>query len=138
VACYNPDNRHQRIPAWSEDNQEGRWRSYTCEELLKRDMVNMDLFWFKDKSLEDSASLPDPDIIAAAIAEDLQAALDGFAAVAADLRGYHRSTRGPHGVSSMLWCKRSGHDYWDGMAEAGDHRGGISVWRRYHGAAEGQ
>ena len=31
--------------------------------------------WLKDESLEDSANLPDPDIIAAEIVEDLQAAL---------------------------------------------------------------
>jgi hypothetical protein len=32
-----------------------------------------------DKSLEDSANLPEPDVIAAEIAEDLQAALNQFA-----------------------------------------------------------
>ena len=26
VACYNPDNRHERTPTWSEDNPDGRWR----------------------------------------------------------------------------------------------------------------
>jgi type I restriction enzyme M protein len=36
--------------------------------------VNLDIFWLKDESLEDSANLPDPDVIAAEIAEDLQAA----------------------------------------------------------------
>jgi type I restriction enzyme M protein len=36
--------------------------------------------------LEDSASLPDPDVLAAEIVEDLQAALDEFALIAADLR----------------------------------------------------
>ncbi|MGH2391084.1 MAG: HsdM family class I SAM-dependent methyltransferase, partial [Chloroflexota bacterium] len=86
VACYNPANRRDRRPTWSEDNPEGRWRSYGYEELTNRDKINLDLFWLKDKSLEDSASLPDPDSIAAEIADDLQAALDGFAAIAADLR----------------------------------------------------
>ena len=40
----------------------------------------------KDDSLEDSANLPDPDVIAAEIVEDLQAALDEFALIASDLR----------------------------------------------------
>ena len=40
----------------------------------------------KDESLEDSANLPDPDVIAAEIVEDLQAALDEFALIAADLK----------------------------------------------------
>lgn len=85
VTCYNPANRHDRRPTWSPDNPEGRWRSYTYEELVKRDKLNLDLFWLKDKSLEDSESLPDPDIIAAEIVDDLQAALDGFAAIIAEL-----------------------------------------------------
>ena len=86
AACYNPANRRDRRATWSETNPEGRWRSYEYAELVKRDKINLDLFWLKDTSLEDSASLPDPDIIAAEIADDLQAALDGFAAIAADLR----------------------------------------------------
>jgi type I restriction enzyme M protein len=35
-------------------------------------------------ALKDSANLPDPDVIAAQIAEDLQAALDQFAQIAAE------------------------------------------------------
>lgn len=86
VACYNPENRRDRTPTWSEENPEGRWRRYPYDELAKRDKVNLDLIWLKDKSLEDSANLPDPDAIALEIVEDLQAALDSFAAIAADLR----------------------------------------------------
>jgi len=37
-------------------------------------------------SLEDSANLPDPDVIAAEIVEDLEAALQQFAAIANDLK----------------------------------------------------
>ena len=48
--------------------------------------ASLDIFWLKDESLEDSANLPDPDVIAAEIAEDLQAALDQFTQIAADLR----------------------------------------------------
>jgi type I restriction enzyme M protein len=40
----------------------------------------------KDESLEDSANLPDPDIIATEIVEDLQAALAQFAEIASDLK----------------------------------------------------
>ena len=42
--------------------------------------------WLKDESLEDSANLPDPDVIAAEIVEDLQAALAQFAEIASDLK----------------------------------------------------
>jgi type I restriction enzyme M protein len=86
VACYNPKNRHERKPTWSENNPQGRWRAYDYEVLLKRDKLNLDIFWLKDESLEDSANLPDPDIIAAEIVEDLQAALAQFAEIASDLK----------------------------------------------------
>ena len=52
----------------------------------RRDKVNLDIFWLKDESLEDSANLPDPDVIAAEIVEDLEAALEQFAAIAEDLK----------------------------------------------------
>jgi type I restriction enzyme M protein len=87
VACYNPANRHERIPTWSEANSQGRWRAFRYDELLARDKVNLDIFWLRDESLEDSAALPDPDVLAAEIVEDLQAALEQFAAIAEDLSG---------------------------------------------------
>jgi type I restriction enzyme M protein len=40
----------------------------------------------KDESLEDSANLQPPDVIAQEIVEDLEAALQQFAAIAADLK----------------------------------------------------
>jgi type I restriction enzyme M protein len=55
------------------------------DELIKRDKASLDIFWLKDESLENSANLPDPDVIAAEIVEDLQA-LDEFALIANDLK----------------------------------------------------
>ncbi|WP_152050387.1 class I SAM-dependent DNA methyltransferase [Tautonia marina] len=81
VACYHPENRHERRPTWTESTPEGRWRPYTYEELLKRDKVSLDLFWLRDESLEDSAGLEDPDVIASEIVEDLRAALAEFEAI---------------------------------------------------------
>lgn len=81
-----PANRHDRRPTWSQATAEGRWRAYDYEELIKRDKVNLDLFWLRDDSLEDAASLPEPGLIAEEIAEDLQSALDQFAAIADDLK----------------------------------------------------
>ena len=86
VKCYNPKNRHRRQPTWCEKNPEGRWRCFDYEELVKRDKVNLDIFWLKDKSLEDSDDLPDPDVIAQEIADDLQAALDQFSSIANGLK----------------------------------------------------
>ena len=82
VDCYKPGNRQRRKSNWSEATPEGRWRVYDYEELIKRDKMNLDLFWLKDKSLEDSDDLPDPDVIADEIADDLQTALDQFRSIA--------------------------------------------------------
>jgi type I restriction enzyme M protein len=79
VSCYNAENRHAR-------KESERFKQFAYEDLLKRDKVSLDIFWLKDESLEDSANLPDPDVIAAEIAEDLQAALDQFAQIATDLK----------------------------------------------------
>lgn len=79
VKCYNPRNRHNRKEA-------ERFKAFTYEELLKRDKVNLDIFWLKDESLEDSANLPPPDEIAEEIVEDLEAALEQFSAVLEDLQ----------------------------------------------------
>lgn len=63
-----------------------RLHVFSYDELIKRDKVSLDIFWLKDDSLEDSANLPDPDVIAGEIAEDLQAALDQFLQIAAELK----------------------------------------------------
>jgi type I restriction enzyme M protein len=47
--------------------------------------VNLDIFWLRDESLEDTENLPDPDILAEEIMEDLEAALEQFRLIAADL-----------------------------------------------------
>ena len=82
VENYRPGKRHLRKPSWTESIPEGRWRSYDYEDLMKRDKVNLDIFWLKDDSLEDSADLPAPDILAQEIADDLQTALELFTAIA--------------------------------------------------------
>ena len=79
VARYNAKDRHER-------KESERFKSFTYEELIKRDKINLDMFWLKDEALEDSANLPDPEIIAADIVEDLQAALAQFAEIANDLK----------------------------------------------------
>ena len=79
VACYNPNSRHER-------KESERFKSFSYEDLTKRDKLNLDIFWLKDESLEDSANLPAPDVIAQEIVEDLEAALSQFAQIAADLK----------------------------------------------------
>lgn len=87
LKCYNPTNRHTRKATWSDKKPDGRWRAYDYDELIARDKASLDIFWLKDDSLEDSANLPNPDIIAQEIVDDLEAALEQFRLIANDLGG---------------------------------------------------
>jgi type I restriction enzyme M protein len=85
VKCYKASARQKRKALWSERNPAGRWRAYDHAELVQRDKCSLDIFWLKDESLEASENLPEPDVIAAEIVEDLRAALSQFEEVAGDL-----------------------------------------------------
>ena len=79
VSSYRPSE------ARSERVESDRWRSYSYDELVARDKINLDLTWLRDDSLEDTDHLPAPDVIAREIVEDLTAALSEFEAVATAL-----------------------------------------------------
>jgi type I restriction enzyme M protein len=68
-----------------ERTESERWKSFSYDELIARDKVNLDITWLRDESLEDDDGLPAPDVIAREIVEDLAAALAEFEAVAATL-----------------------------------------------------
>ncbi len=80
VTCYNSANRHQRQGS-------ERFRVFSYDELMKRDKVGLDLFWLRDESLEGADALATPEVLAASIIEDLQAALEQFSAIADDVGG---------------------------------------------------
>ncbi len=84
VKCYNPVNRNKRKPTWAEKKLDGRWRAFKYDELINRDKASLDIFWLKDKSLEDSENLPDPGILAQEIVKDLEVALEQFREIAED------------------------------------------------------
>jgi len=85
IKCYNPENRFERKQTWSEDNPNGKWRVFTYDEIIQRDKVNLDIFWIKDESLENSENLPDPDILAQEITENLLSALEQFGSITKNL-----------------------------------------------------
>ena len=82
VACYKPENRHVREPMWTEETPDGRWRAYSRDELLERDKASLDVFWLKDASMTDLENLPEPEVLADEIMENLRSALASFEAVA--------------------------------------------------------
>jgi type I restriction enzyme M protein len=82
ITCYNPGNRHKRVATYHpETNPEGRWRMFTYEEIIARDKTSLDITWLKDQSLADLDNLPDPDVLALEIIENLEAGLESFRAV---------------------------------------------------------
>jgi type I restriction enzyme M protein len=80
VACYNPAARHDRKATWSEETPDGRWRDFSRDELLQRDKASLDLFWLKDATMTDLDNLPEPDVLMSEIMENLEAAMEQFAA----------------------------------------------------------
>lgn len=92
ILCYNTKNRHKRKETWSEsympDNKtgpEGRWRKFDYDDIIARDKTSLDISWLKDNSLADLDNLPDPDVLAAEIIENLEAGLDSFKTIVAAL-----------------------------------------------------
>jgi len=79
LGITRPTSRHDR-------KESERFKSFTYEDLLKRDKVNLDIFWLKDDALENSANLPAPDIIATEIVDDLESALEQFREIENDLK----------------------------------------------------
>ncbi len=80
-----PSGRFNRKTTWSDKKPDGRFRAYTYDEIAARAKVSLDIFWLKDESLSDSDNLPDPDVLAQEIVDDLEAALEQFREIAGDL-----------------------------------------------------
>ena len=87
IEAYNPEHRHAR-------EESERFKRFTYKDLLARDKVSLDITWLRDESLEDTDNLPPPEVIAAEIAEDLEAALAQFAEIAATLNSRERTQEG--------------------------------------------
>ncbi len=73
VKCYKGKNQRRDASA--------TFKKFTYEEIVARDKANLDIFWLKDESLEDSENLPAPAVLAAEIVESLESALEEFRAV---------------------------------------------------------
>ena len=88
ITCYNPDNRHKRKETYNSDtNPEGRWRKFTYDEIINRHKTSLDITWIKDKSLADLDNLPDPDVLAGEIIENLEAGLESFREIMITING---------------------------------------------------
>ena len=84
VECYNPKNRFKRKESAS---GEERFKKFTYDEIIARDKTNLDIFWLKDDSLGDMNNLPDPDVLALEIIENIEAGLASFKEIVEGLNG---------------------------------------------------
>lgn len=73
------------IRCYNERQETERFRRFGYEELVQRDKLNLDIFWLKEDSLEDIDGLPEPEVLATEIVESLEAALNQFRSVRAEL-----------------------------------------------------
>jgi type I restriction enzyme M protein len=79
IQCYNPENINKRTETYhAESNPEGRWRKFSYADIIERDKTSLDITWIKDKSLTDLDNLPDPDVLAEEIIENLQSGIESF------------------------------------------------------------
>ena len=78
VDCFRPDDRSGRV-------ETERFRRFSYDALVARDKANLDITWLRDEALDDASTLPSPAVLAAAIVEELGAALVLFAELAASL-----------------------------------------------------
>ena len=86
IKCYNPANRYKRKETYSEKNQDGRFRKFTYTDIKDRDKTSLDIFWIKDKSLDDLDNLPDPDVLAIEIIDNLETAMESFREIVIELK----------------------------------------------------
>jgi len=83
VACYNPNNRFKR-------KETDRFKKYFYDEIIARDKTNLDIFWLKDDNLGDMDNLPDPNILALEIVENIEAGLDSFKQIMENLNVHNK------------------------------------------------
>ncbi len=78
VRCYHPENRHERTATWSEATRRGAGARFSYESFSPV-TGEPGYFRLRDESLEETANLPEPDILAVEIVEELEAALGSSA-----------------------------------------------------------
>jgi type I restriction enzyme M protein len=80
IDAYSAEDRTARA-------ESERFKAFTYDELTAREQTNLDITWLRDDSQLAADDLPDPDVLAAEIVEDLRAALAEVEELAAELDG---------------------------------------------------
>lgn len=74
IKCYQAEDISKR-------QESERFKKISYDEVIKRDKTNLDISWIKDESLENLENLPDPEVLASEIVENLETALSSFKSV---------------------------------------------------------
>lgn len=53
--------------------------------IISRDKTSLDIFWVKDQSLTDLDNLPDPDVLALEIIDNIESGLASFREIVSEL-----------------------------------------------------
>jgi type I restriction enzyme M protein len=84
--CYGSDP-HGRSRRQESDSPDGRWRSFTLDEVKEYHYKLDALKWLRDEELDESDELPEPEELITEAMEELQLALDGLADIQRVLEG---------------------------------------------------
>ncbi len=53
VSCYHAEDINARVETYNaETNPNGRWRKYTCDEVITRDKTSLDVSWIKQGEMK--------------------------------------------------------------------------------------
>lgn len=84
VACYCAGNLPARTATWSEDSPNGRWRSFSYDEIVQRDKTNLDIKWLKEDTDTVEGTIPE---LMQMLEEELTKEQEAFAALKQLLNG---------------------------------------------------
>ena len=85
VSCYCSEDMTKRKETYDKDtNPNGRWRKYPAEELLKRDLVNLDITWMTEAKSEEECLTMDE--VFERMAERVKIIQDAFEKLQKELR----------------------------------------------------
>jgi len=79
VKCYNAEDISARTETYNaETNPNGRWRKYSCSEIMQRDKTSLDITWIKQQ--DDSA-----DVTLSQLMKDIRSQSDNIGKAVAEL-----------------------------------------------------
>lgn len=78
VQCFKAGSISERVETWNRENETGRWRKYSYNEIIERDKTSLDIFWLRDDNLIDLDNLPDLEVLIEDIIENIESALANF------------------------------------------------------------